>query len=1018
MRKLLLLALCQLFLLGFVLAQERTISGKVTDEKGSPIASASVMVKGSRLGTVTKPDGTYSITVPASARTLIFSAVGSATQEANIAGQTEINLSLKYDAREGQEVVVVAYGVQKRSDMTGAVSSIKGSEIENQPFTSLDKALQGQIPGLQSVAASGAPGSNQQIRIRGISSITASNAPLWVIDGAIINANDLSRLTTTANILSTLNPNDIESISVLKDAAAASIYGSRAANGVILITTKKGRAGKTKIRVDMEMGQSDIAYENEKYKPLNAAQYIGITTEGLVNFGATPAQIASTMATRGGSSGIDFNWYDAAQRTGTQQQYNVSASGGNERTTFYLSGGYFSQEGTQIASWLKRYTGGLRISNRVTDKITVGANFNTGFVRQFTPLNGGAFGNPTLSSFFILPTRSAYKPDGSFNILTPEFPTSNLFNTIALASMDKRYLKELSIRGSVNGEYNIIKDLKFKSVFGIDFSNLEEDQYNNPLYGDGAVLAAGSPTFNPGIVYNAATTGRAFAGYTRYFNWTWTNTLDYRRDILKSGDLYFTALVGYESQLSKNYFTTLQGRGFSTSPLLYLQYPSSTSTPSTTTGAISDYSFASAFSLADIHFKEKFILSGSFRRDGSSRFGVNNKYGNFWSIGASWNMEREKFIQDISIIAPLKLRVSYGVNGNGGINNYDQYPLYGFTATYNSAPGSVPSNVGNLDLTWELNKPLNIGADIGMFKNRLNLTFDWYKRKSTELLLNVPLSPTSGFATQLSNIGVMENKGIELSISGTPLKLRDFTWTASFNISKNKNKVISLPDHNPIIGTFIIKEGLDVQTFYARIYAGVDAANGDPLWYLDSSRKSTTNNYSLAQRVPYASASPDYFGAINNTITFKGFTLDAQLNFNAGNYVQDTWALYYLGAGFNAGFNKIRRVLDRWQKPGDVTDIPKYIEGGNKNFHGFSTVFLAKGNFIRLRNIQLGYSLPASILSRLKIGSAFFYVRGTNLWTRVKDKNLGFDPEQGASSQTNLDIFIPKTMTAGVNFGF
>jgi len=1014
MRKLLLALTALLFFTVQSFAQ-KTVTGKVTNDKGDPIPNVSVIVKGTTAGTFTKADGTYSLTVPSNAKELTFSSVDMAPQDIVIGSQTVINVALKSQDKVMSEVIVVAYGTQQKADLTGSVATVKGSDIENKPFTSIDKALQGQVPGLQSVASSGAPGANQIIRIRGISSISASNAPLWVIDGVPVLANDLSRLTTTANILSTLNPNDVESITVLKDAASASIYGSRAANGVILVTTKKGRSGKTKIRFDSEVGTIDIAYQNDKYRPLTAPEYITITTEGLVNAGASQATITNTMNSRGANSGIDYNWLDAVIHQGSQQQYNLSASGGNDKTTFYMSGGYFKQDATIIKSNLDRFNGAIRVMNKANDRLTLNLNINLGSVRQRTPLAGGAFGNPVLSSYFVLPTRSPYKTDGTFNILTPEFPTSSLYNTVAISNMDKRYLKELSLRGSASAEYEIIKNLKFRTAFGGDYSVLEEDQYNNPLYGDGAVLATGSPT-SGNVVYNPTTTGRAFSGYTRYFNWVWTNTLNYHRDILKNGDLAFNIQAGYESQVTKNYFTTLQARGFSTSPTLYLQYPSSGATPSTTTGAISDFSFASIFGNADINYKNKYVISGSFRRDGSSRFGANNKYGNFWSIGGSWNVDNEDFFSDVSWISQLKLRASYGVNGNAGIGNYDWFPSYAFNVTYNSAPGSAPSNVGNLDLTWELNKPLNIGLDIGIFQDRLAITFDWYKRKSEDLLLNVPLSRTSGFSSQSRNIGSLENKGIEIGVNAIPVRTRDFTWTINLNYARNKNKVLSIP--SPIIGTFLIKDGYDIQTFYSRVYAGVDPANGDPLWYSDSTRKSTTNSYSTAQRVPYGSASPKYFGAFTTTFNYKGITLEAQFNYQAGNLVQDVWGSYYLGAGFNAGFNKVLRVMDRWQKAGDVTDIPKYIEGGNKSFQSFSTFYLAKGDFIRLRNIQLGYELPKTVLSRLKISSLFFYVRGTNLWTWVKDKNLGWDPEQGVASQTNLEVYIPKTTTVGINLGF
>jgi TonB-dependent starch-binding outer membrane protein SusC len=888
--------------------------------------------------------------------------------------------------------------------------------VEMQPFTSVDKALQGQVAGLQSVAASGAPGANQQIRIRGISSITASNAPLFVIDGVPANTNDLSRLTTTANILSTLNPNDIESITVLKDAASASIYGSRAANGVILVNTKRGRAGKTRFRFDTEVGYSDRAYVNERFRPLTSTEYLELTKEGLTNAGTAPAQITATLNALGANTNENFDWVDAVTRRGKQQQYNLSASGGNDRTTYYLSGGYFLQEGTIIATDMNRTNGAMRITTKATDKLNLSANINAGFVRQRTPSNGGAFANPAGVAYFLLPTFSGYHPNGNFNILTPEFPaTGNEFNPLYLAANDKRQLRELSLRGNAYAEYSFLPNLTFKSSVGADLSNLEEDLYNNPLYGDGAVLAAGSPNFG-NVSYNASTTGRAYSYYTRYFNWVWTNTLNYRHNLTSAGDVTANILLGYESQKNTLYSNSVQGRGFIQSPAFLLRYPASTSTPTTASATASEYSFISQFSSLDLNYKDRYILSGSFRRDGSSRFGSNNKYGNFWSVGASWNIDRESFMQNVAFINQLKLRTSYGVNGNAGIGNYDFFPGYSFGSSYNSAPGSAPSNVGNLDLTWELNKPFNVGLDISVLKSRLSLTAEYYSRKSEDLLLAVPLSATTGFTSQTRNIGSLKNSGVELTVIGIPFQTKNFTWTSNFNFAHNRNEVLSLP--SPQIGTFIIRPGLDIQTFYARVYAGVDPANGDPLWYTDSTRKSTTNNYSAALRVPYGSASPRYFGGFTNTFNFKGFTVEAQLNYQFGNYVQDPWAGYYLGAGFSGSDNKVARILERWQKPGDITDIPKYIYGGNKSFQSFSSFYLNKGDFIRLRNLQLGYTFPKTILSKINFTNAFLYVRGTNLYTWVRDKNLAWDPEQGVASQSNLDVFVPKTMTIGLNLGF
>lgn len=1017
MRKILMLMLSVFVLSTQMFAQNRTVSGKVSDANGNPIAGASVLVKGTRIGTTTNQDGSFSLNVPAKARTLTISSINMAPQEVAISGES-MTISLDTKANKLEEVVVVGYGTQKKITLTGSPTTVGGKNLENKPFSSVDKALQGGVAGLQSVANSGAPGAAQSIRIRGISSINAGNEPLWVLDGAIVNTGDASRLQTTGNLLSTLNPNDIESITVLKDAASTSIYGSRGANGVILVTTKKGKSGKTKFRFDTEIGYNNTAYTSDRNRPLNAKEYIDLTREGLVNAGATQAQIDGTLTSLGNGNGNDFNWLNAVTRQGKQQQYNLSASGGAEKTTFYISGGYFNQEGTTITSDLKRYNGAMRIENQATNKLKLSVNLDGGIVKQNTPQAGGAFGNPILSAYFILPTKSGYKPDGTLNYLTPDFPTSGIYNTLATTSLDHRRLNEASIRGSVAADYKILENLTFRSVYGADYNNLEEEQYNNPFYGDGVTTLPGSPQSGSGILYNPSTTGRVFNFYTRFYNYTFTNTLNYKQNIGKSGDAYANLKIGYENQLSKGYFNSLQGTGF---PLtLALQQAASTATPKTASATISNYSFIAEFALLDFSYKSRYNLSGSFRRDGSSRFGANHPYGNFWSVGASWNVEQEQFLANSKLITQLKLRASYGKNGNAAIGNYDYFPGYGFGANYNNTPGSFPNNVGNLDLTWEENRPLDIGFDLGILKDRVHLEATYYKRKSSKLLLDVPLSATSGFLSVRKNIGELENKGVEITLGIIPISTKDFKWNIDFNYAYNKNRVTSLPDGKDILnGLFIFRQGYDVQSYFLRKYAGVDPANGDPLWFTDSTQKATQNVYSSAQRlIGGQSASPKYFGGLTNTFTYKGFTLEAQFYYSGGNYSFDAFNSFYIGAGANPTFNKSSRILGRWQKPGDVTDIPKYIYGGNKGFQNSSTFYLNNSNYIRLRNLQVGYRLPASEISRLGISSAFFYVRGTNLVTWVKDKNQPFDPEQGVAARSNLNEFIPRTVAVGLNIGF
>ena len=997
MRKFVAILLGAILVVTQVAAQNKTIKGRVTEDGKKPLSNASIIVKGTTVAAKTNEEGYYSITIPANGRVLKFSSLNFEDQEVNIGSKSEINVILVNTVSDLQQVIVTGYGTTKKATNTGSIATVKASEIENLPFSSVDRALQGKVAGLQSVASSGQPGASQAILIRGASSITASNAPLWVVDGVPINAGDASRLQTTGNLLSTLNPNDIESISVLKDAASQSIYGSRAANGVIVVTTKKGKSGKTKFRFDTELGNSDVAYVNEKYKPLDANEFINLTREGLVNAGASAAQTTSILNSLGQGNGINFNWFDNIMRVGQQKQYNLSAEGGNDKTTFFLSGGHFAQDGTSINSQLKRNNVNFRITNKATDKLTIGLNLNAGNVSQRAPLNGGAFGNPLLSTYFLLPTYSAYKPDGTYNYIL----NGGLHNTVALSEMDKRFLRQSSIRGSVNGEYKILDNLKFRSVYGIDYNALEEDQYNNPLHGDGL-----------------ASNGRAFSYYTRYFNYVWTNTLDLQQNITRNGDLSSSTQIGYEAQKSAGYFSSLQAQQFP--PSLSLTYPASGASPTTASATISDYTFESQFASTNLNYKNRFVLSGSFRRDGSSRFSAKNRYGNFWALGATWNIDREDFMANNRIFDQLKLRGSYGVNGNAGIGNYDAPALYGFGFNYNQLPGSAPTNVGDENLTWELNKPMNIGLDFSVLKNRVNVTVDYYIRKSENLLLSVPLSNTSGFGSATRNIGSMENKGLELSLNIVPIQTKDLRWDLDFNFSNNKNKITSLPNKADILsGNFIIRQGQSLNTFFLREWAGVDRSTGDPQWYINDKRQGSSNVYPGASaRILAGQALPKFFGSLTNALTYKGFNLSAQLYYNFGNQVFDTWRGYYLGSGFGASFNKVKRQLDAWKQPGDITDVPKYVYNGNKNFNAGSTYNLNDGSFVRVRDIQFGYTLPKAYAERLKIGNANIYVRGTNLFTWVKDKNLPFDPEQGTSSATNLNVFIPKTVTVGLSLAF
>lgn len=984
----------------FAAAQNRTISGKVTDDKGSGIANASVVVKGTSVGTMTTANGSFTLSVPTSARAIIVSYIGMSDKEISLTNSTAYNINLSATKSDLQEVVVVGYGTQKRASLTASQSSVKAPDIENRPFASVDQMLGGKVPGLQAPQFSGQPGAAQSVRIRGIGSVSAGANPLYVVDGVIINSGDLSRVATTANSIAGINSNDIERVDVLKDAQATSIYGSRGSNGVIVITTKKGKAGKTKFRADAEAGFTSKIELPEGNRFLNAQEYIMLLEEGVRNANGTQAQVDAIAAQYGKGNGVDTDWLDIVTKQGTQQQYNLSATGGDTKNQFYLSGGYFSQEANVIGSDFKRYSLRTNYKHIASDRLNftfIAAGSN---VIQHTPSNGGFFANPVGSLPFLRPTQNPYNDDGTFNISRTGNNFSSQYNPLYIVKYNRNDLNSTQLESSITGEYSILKNLKFTSRFGVDYNNLEEYRFANQYHGDGVAYGGAGDAFN-----------------TRYFNWIATNQLDYFTNVGSDGKFRIDAKLGYEAQKSKQYNVSTRTEGFPPPNSLYLTI--NAATVKQASNNIADYDFAGLFSTGSVSYQDKYILSGSYRRDGSSRFSEDNRYGNFWSVGAAWNADKESFLSNVSFLSALKLRGSYGLTGNAsGIGNYAWRQTYGFGANYNGLPGGTFNVVGNSDLQWESTYQGDIGLDASFFQNRISIIVDVYNRLSDQLIFADPISPTTGFLSVTRNIGKLQNKGYEFSLDATPLKLKDFTWNISFNITHNKNTVKKLPGGKDIIdGSFILREGHDYRTFYVREWDGVNSSNGNPSWWVDSSHKTATGTYANAQRQLIGSASPSYFGGFSSTFTYKGFDLDAEFVYNYGNLVRDQWIFYTID-GVDPTSNKTLINLQRWQKPGDITNVPKYVYGSTNSSSSFSTRFLYKGDFIRLRNITLGYNLNQDLSSRLKLSSLRIYVRGTNLWTKTYDKNLTLDPEAGVNSTGNLDIFFSRIITAGINIGF
>lgn len=1025
MRKLLMTVGLFVFLTGQVLAQNRVITGILKDATGAPVSGASITFKGYNKGTSTDNEGTFTISVPASVNSLTISGVNISGKTIDIAGKTNLGIiSLDSKNKDLDEVVVVAYGQSKKTNITGSVATIGSAQLADKPFSSVDKTLQGAVAGVQVSSTSGQPGSATDIRIRGIGSISASASPLWVIDGVIATTGDQSSNTTTSNILATINPDDIESITVLKDAASTAVYGSRASNGVILVTTKKGKAGKTKIFASGEVGQNSQAY-NPSNKPLNSIQSQTLLRQSLINAGYATDNASADAIITDPSQGlgilpnytsINTNWHNVVQQKGNQSQYNVSISGGNEKTQVYASGGYFNQKGTTYASDFKRFNGSLSLSHKATDRLTLSAVINTGYSLQNTPSNGGTFANPVLAAFFLLPWYTPYNTDGSFrygnNDSLNEFPLNGgVFNPVVQDAYNKNTYRQVSLRGNVQGEYKILNNLKFTSRYSGEYNDLSEDQYRNPFYGDGYAASASAA-------------GNAYSTYTRIYDWTWSNFFDFRQDLNKDKDFYFDVKAGYEAYEYNRYNLQTGAQGFPQT--LLLQYLTSAATPTTSFVLPTAQSSSSEFGIGDINYKDRYVFSASFRRDGSSVFGADHKYGNFYSVGGTWNINEENFLKDSKTFSLLKLRSSYGQTGNQqGFGFYTPLATYGYGNNYAGQPGSGPNNVGNPNLSWEKNAIFNVGVDFGIINNRITGTVEYYNRKTTSLLLNVPLSLTSGFTGQEENVGGLSNKGIEFTLGLRPIVTKDFSWAISFNIAHNVNRVTSLYRNQPVPsgqGEFEYTVGHDFLTYYLPQWAGVNVNTGAPQWYTDNTNKKILTgsldsaNFVLNDKY---SASPKIFGAFTNTFTYKGLSLDIQFNYNFGNYLYDTWGFINESEGaFLGSYNQTTRELKTWQKPGDKTDIPQIIFGGNNNSNGQSTRYLFKGDYIRLRNIQLNYSLPKDVLNRIHLASISIYVRGTNLLTFGTDKNLPYDPESGIYSATNLDIFIPKTITGGIKIGF
>ncbi len=1008
MRKSLLFGLALLIWAGMALAQDRTVSGKVTSaDDGSPLPGVNIVVKGTTTGAVTDIDGNYKLSVPGDANILVFTFIGMTTQEVEIGNRSIIDIAMALDTEQLAEVVVVGYGTQNKEAITGSVSIIDPAKLEMMPQASFQDALQGSSPGLQVVNNDGAPGAGISVRVRGIGSMNASNEPLYVIDGipvtsGAVSQTDFSNGGRSSNVLASLNPNDIESLVVLKDAASTAIYGSRGANGVVLITTKSGKASdKAKIDVKARWGFADFAFNN-LLQPLTGDQYFDAYVEGYVNLGWTEQAAIDQFWTQfpvNPETGTYYstNWLDEITQIGFTQEYDVSVNGGDEKLNYFVSGNYFDQNGTVINNKFERLSARANVSGQLTKKLSFSNNLNVSNFNQRGITDGTRWQAPFYLAILMAPAVPVFDQQGNYYADHKSFFMGGN-NPVGHLNEDKRELRQTRIIDNITATLEIIEGLSFKSAWSFDILRVDEYLYSNPRYGDGRNVG-----------------GFATEARTGVYNWLGTQTLNYGATFADVHNL--DVMLGYEAQKVKTDVVRADGEGFAHPSLKTL---ASAANPTNAFSSRTQYAFNSYFGRVNYDYQNKYFLSASLRRDGSSRFGPDKRWGTFWSVGGGYVLSEEAFMENVNFINFLKLRTSYGITGNASIGNFPWAGLWGFGRAYDGNPGAAPSQVANPELTWESQSNFNIGLDLDMFNNRLRGSVEYFSRLSSDLLLNRPLSLTTGFRSVTQNFGDMKNTGWEIALAGDIVSTDDFILTLGGNITFLKNEITFLPE--PVLaGTKRREEGRDFQEYYLFGWAGVDPANGDPLWYTDSTKTTTTNNINEAVRFyDGKSATPKAYGGFNLDATWRGLTVGLFFNYQFGNYLYDGpgWVLHGDGR-FTPRSTSQYAWENRWTpENANNATFPQRAWGGNQASNTRnSDRYLFDGDFIRLKKVNIMYNFPNNITNRLKLRSLQVYVSLDNIWTWVADKELYFDPEQTISGFYNTVTPISKTMNFGLNIG-
>lgn len=1066
MRKVLLLSFALLLVLSnMALAQSKTISGKVVAaENGQPLPGVNVVVKGTTTGTNTSADGSYTVSVPSENATLMFSFLGYTSQEVNVSGRSTVNIQLKEDSKALSEVVVVGYGTQTREELTGSITSVSAESLKNVPIVSVDQALQGRAAGVQVTQNSGTPGAGVAVRVRGAASIGASNEPLYVIDGIPINTGSYTSIGTggqQTNALSDLNPNDIQSMEILKDAASAAIYGSRASNGVVLITTKRGSSGRTKVNFGYYTGTQTTW---NKLTPLTGPQQVELYVEMLRNrypvntagnisaFGVNWNSYGDLAAYLFGAAGLGVvngkyvgiddndgvrdvavfndpskaqttNWMNEVFRTAPISNYDLSLSGGNDRTRFLVSGTYFDQTGIVIGSGFKRANARINLDHSISDKLKVGTSVGLSRSVSNRIQNDNNINGVISTAVLVASDIPVYRANGTYY----KDPGASTENPVAAAMEPTLSAISARIIGNTFAEYQILPSLKWRSSFGLDYLTFRDEDFRPTTTNTGAGL-----------------NGQGQMSYTQDVNWVTEHTMNYNK---KFGEIHdFSALLGITYQQSTLNSIFAAATGFPGNDIKQLSAGSIKTSASSSETA---WGLASYLSRFNYSLKNRYLLSFSVRADGSSRFGDNNRYGVFPAGSVGWRISEENFMKSLDFISELKLRASYGITGNSEISNFGSRALVSPGANYIQRAGLAPSQLGNPNLTWEETAQSNIGLDLSVLNNRLVFNADAYIKDTDRLLQGRSLVGTSGFTSVTENIGTIENKGIELALTSyniEPKSTGGFSWNTNFNIAFNRNKVTKLNDGTPYAAGFAnwVAEGQPLGAF--RGYRVVKIFQSqEEIDALDAAARTQTGNpgarYQSSGTRPgdimfkdingdgiinsedqeiLGSAQPDFTGGITNNIAYKGFDLSVFVQFVQGNEVWNHTRAF--SEGMNGVFGQTAAVLNRWTPENTNTDVPRAVYGDPNNNRRNSDRWLEDGSYTRLKNMQLGYTLPQSIVEKANLRSVRMYVQGQNLVT-ITDYS-GLDPEvntfSGSNTSLGTDFLVypqAKTVTFGVNIG-